>query len=149
MRKKSVRMMVSRRGKKSNIVSLSSKLVELCLDGLHIAQHILAATWIAQQCRRVVNGGHQIITLFKPRAMLNRDLEIGFDEAHSGNSTKTNDDLGANEANLLAQIIDASVFFCRQGIAVLGRTAFEDVCDVNVFTINVNRVKKFIKQLSL
>jgi hypothetical protein len=76
------------------------------------------------------------------------DLEVGSYEAHSRDSTETYDNAGLDETNLLSEIINASILFGGKGIAIFGRSALEDVGYVDVLTVDVNGVKKFVKKLS-
>ena len=78
------------------------------------------------------NSGHEVSALFKPLAVFLRDLEILLDQSHRGDASETNDDLGTDDSDLLAQVFDAGVFFLGQRIAVFGRTAFENVGDLNL-----------------
>jgi hypothetical protein len=122
--------------------------IKLSLDLLHIRKHFLLAARVTQQSRRMVDRSHQKIAFFKPRAVLLGDFEIRFNQTHSGNSAKANDDFGIDQAHLLTQESDASILLRRKRITVFGRTAFENICNVNVLAVNVNCIQIFIKKLA-
>ena len=60
-------------------------------------------------------GHHGDAGLFKPQAMLTSDLEVGFDEAHGGDPSQTDDDLRPDEGHLVAEVADAGVLLRVQG----------------------------------
>ena len=72
----------------------------------------------------MVDGGDVKGAASDPLPVLPHDLVVGLDEPHGGNAPETDDELGADEPNLLAEILDANVLLGGKGIAVLGRAAF-------------------------
>ena len=76
------------------------------------------------------------------------NAKVGLDEPHGGNPAQTYDDLRLNEFDLGTEVIHAGILFLRQGIAVLGGTAFEDVGNVDIFPGNVYREEVLIQQLA-
>ena len=80
----------------------------------------------------MVDGGDEGIAPAEPLAVLLTDLEIGLDEPLGGHTAQTDDDFGLNEVDLLLQPGEAGVLLGVQRITVLGRTALDDVGNVEV-----------------
>jgi hypothetical protein len=93
-------------------------------------------------------GGHGEIALLYPSAVLLRDLIVGLDEPHRRYSAEANDDLRSHQTHLFAKEVDAGILLCGERIAILGRTAFENVRDINVLALDVNRVKETVEKLT-
>ena len=123
-------------------------LEKLLLDFFHILKHILFFARITQKCGGMIYRGHKIVTLFKPHTVLLGDLEIGLDKSHCADSAKANDNLGIDMCDLLAKITDAGILLLGKGIAVFGRTAFQNIGYVNVLAGDIDRIEKFVKQLT-
>ncbi len=80
--------------------------------------------------------------------MFSGDAEIGLDEPLGRDPSEADDDVGADDAYLRAQMLDAGVSLLGQRITVARRTAFENIGNINVVTRNADRKQLAVKQLS-
>ena len=81
--------------------------------------------------------------------MLLRNLEIGTDKPLSGNSTDTDYNFRAHKPDLLSKPRDASALLLRLRIAIVRRSAFNHVGDVNILSpVQPDCVKVFIEKLT-
>ena len=86
--------------------------------------------------------------MVKPFAVFRCDFKVRLDDSHGCNAPKTHNHMRRDDRHLGAQISDTAVLFLRQRIAVFGRTAFQNVCNVYVATVDSHGIKIFVKQLS-
>ena len=92
---------------------------------------------------------HQDALPFDDGAVFTRDTQIGLDQLHPGNPAEGDDDPRSDQARLLAQIADTAVLLVLLGIAVMGRTAFDDVGDIDVLSaVEVNGKQHLVEELS-
>ena len=96
----------------------------------------------------MIYRAYGIAVFIKPFAVLGCDLEILFDDSHRRDASETNDDLGADRLYLLAEIIDAKIFFLGLGVAVVRGAAFENIGNVDLVSVNAYRVEIFIEKLA-
>ena len=96
----------------------------------------------------MVDGHHLDPSLFKPLAVLFGDLEILPDEAHGGNAAQADDDLGAEQRHLVAEIADAGLHLHVEGVPVLGRTAFDRIADEYLGPVQVDEGEHIVQQLA-
>ena len=92
----------------------------------------------------MIDRAYGIAVLIEPFTVFRCDLEIGLDDAHGGDSSEADDDLGADRKHLIAQITDTHIFLCGERIAVFRRTAFEDIGDVYVLAGDADGIEVFI-----
>ena len=121
------------------------RLVQFCLDGFHVRQHILFFSRVAQKGSGVIDGGDEILSLTEPDAVFFGDLEIRLDDTHGCDSAEADDHLWLNKTELFAQVTDAGILFFRKRITVLGRTALENVGYVDGFPRDIDRKEEFIE----
>ena len=94
-------------------------------------------------------GGHPYAVLLKPLAVLPGDLEVRLDKTAGGDSAQADDDFGADQRHLAAQIVDAGVLLGVQRVPVLGRTALDHVGDVDILlTAQVHHLQHVVQQLA-
>ena len=95
------------------------------------------------------HGHHPHALLLDECAVLSGDAQVGLYQPHAGDPAEGDDDLGADDARLLAQISDAALLLVLLRIAVLRRTAFDDVGDVDVFAaVEVDGVQQLVEELT-
>ena len=94
-------------------------------------------------------GGHVDPGLLKPLAVLLGDFEVGLDETDGGDAPQADDDFGADQGHLVAQVADAGVLLGVQRVAVVGGTAFDHVGDVHVLVpAQVDELQHLVQQLA-
>ena len=104
---------------------------------------------IAQQGGGVEGCRHVDVAFFEKLSVLACDFEIGFDDAHGGDAAEAYDDLRTQQGGLIAQPVHAGFLFLLQGIAVLRRAAFDDICNVDIrAAVEVDGGEVFIEQLT-
>ena len=86
--------------------------------------------------------------LFKPLAVLLGDLEILPDEAHGGNAAQADNDFGAEQRHLVAEIADAGLYLHVEGVTVLGWTAFDRIADEYPGAVQVDEGEHIVQQLT-
>jgi len=104
---------------------------------------------VAQEGGRMV-GAHEVDALAQNElAMLPGDAEIRVDEALRRHAAKTDDDLRADKADLLAEPADADVLLIGTRVPVLGRPAFHHVGYIDIdIPIQINCRQHLIQQLA-
>ena len=130
------------------LISSVADLTDLGLNGFEIYEGFGAATGITKNGGGMEQCGHPDAGLVDPLAVFAGDLEILTDQTAGGNAAQADDDLGADQGHLIAQVVDTGILLGVQGIAILGRTALEYVCDIHVLSRNVDGVEKLIKKLT-
>ena len=94
------------------------------------------------------HGGHSKSAFLDELTVFLSDFIIGLDQSHSGDSAEAYDDLGLDQLYLLAEITDAGILLCRQGITIFGRTTLEDVCDIHVLALDIDGVEEAVEKLT-
>ena len=92
---------------------------------------------------------HQDAALLEPHAVLLGDLDVGLDDLRRGDPAQTDDHLRAYQPHLRAQPFDALLLLLGLGVAVLRRTALDDVRDIDVrVAVKLHRVEHLVEQLA-
>ena len=90
---------------------------------------------------------HQHAVFFKEQAVLARDAKVRLDDPHRGDPAQTDDDLGAQQLDLVAQPADAQLLLLGLGVAVVRRTALDDIGDIDIlFSVQIHRQQHFVEQ---
>lgn len=122
-----------------NLVAQEQKITE---RAFHLAL-------IAQKRGGVEHRHHPYALAEGPLSVFAGDTQVGFDDLHAGDPAEGDDDLRADQAGLLAQPADTALLFVVLRVAVHGRTAFDDICDVDVlFAVKIDGVQHFVEELS-
>ena len=129
-------------------MGLLAKLIDLLLQALKIVKRFGPAARVAQQRRGVVDGHHLKAVLFKPLAVLARDLEVGLDEAHGRDAPEADDDLRPQQRDLAAQIADAGILLHAQRVAVFRRAALDDIGDLHVLALETDDLEHIVEQMT-
>ena len=122
--------------------------VEKRLYILHIREHILAFARIAQERRRVEHGADCVFSFFVEDSVFLRDPEIGLYQTHCRNPSEAHYDPRLYQSYLLTQESYAFVFLLRLRIAVMRRTAFQNVRYIHVLPVDPDRAQLFIEEFS-
>ena len=96
----------------------------------------------------MINGSHLHAGPVEPLPMLLGNTKSLVNDPHGGDSAQTNDDFGADQGRLGAEITNTGVLLCVQGVPIAGRAAFDDVGDVDLGAGQVNQGQHQIQQFS-
>ena len=96
----------------------------------------------------MIHRHHLQPALFKPLTVLPGDLEVAADDAHGGNAAETDDDFRVQQLHLAAQVIDARILLHAERIAVFGRTALDDIGNIDVIAPEPDDLEHVVKQLT-
>ena len=80
-------------------------------------------------------------SFFHKNAMLLRNAKILADQLHRRNSAKADDDFRLDTADLFLEIRKTVLRFARVGVAILRRTAFQNVGNIHLVAQNTHRFK--------
>ena len=104
---------------------------------------------IPQKRRGMIDSGAPNTVYLHPLAMLSCDTVVGIDKLLGGDTAQTNDDLRLDQLDLIIQIPDASLLFIIPGIPVFGRSAFDDIRDIDIIVPRqVDDREHIVQQLS-
>ena len=80
-----------------------------------------------------MEGPHHPHAVFQEKLpVLTGDLEVRGNEAAGRDTAQANNDLGADQGGLCLEPVDAGLLLLRLRVPIAGRTAFDDVGDVDV-----------------
>ena len=97
----------------------------------------------------MVNGGHPDAAFIDPLAVLPGDAVILPDQPFGGDPAQADDDLRLHQSHLVAQVTDAGILLCFQGIPVPGRSALDDVGNIAVMPPGqIDDPQHIVQQLS-
>ena len=96
----------------------------------------------------MIYRSHRESAFFHDLTVLACYLEVGMDETGRRDPSKTDDDLRADELHLLSEVPDTRIRFLGEGVTVVRRAAFEDICDINVLAGDPDRGEIFVEELT-
>ena len=96
----------------------------------------------------MIYRSHRESAFFHDLTVLACYLEVGMDETGRRDPSKTDDDLRADELHLLSEVPDTRIRFLGEGVTVVRRAAFEDICNINVLAGYSDRGEIFVKELT-
>ena len=131
------------------LIYLGADLLDLVAQEQEIAKGAFHLALIAQQRRGVEHRHHPCSLTLDPLAVFAGDPEVGFDDLHAGDPSEGDDDLRSDEARLLSEIADTAVLLVILRIAVHGRSALDDIGDIDVLlAVEVDGIEHFVEQLT-
>ena len=96
----------------------------------------------------MVDRGEQERAFLHQLPVFLRDPVVRMDQAHGGDAAEADDDLRADQLHLLPEVPDAGVLLLGKRVPVAGRTAFENVRDVDLVTRDADGLEVLVEQLS-
>ena len=96
----------------------------------------------------MIYRSHRESAFFHDLTVLACYLEVGMDETGRRDPSETDDDLRADELHLLSEVPDTRIRFLGEGVTVVRRAAFEDICNINVLAGDPDRGEIFVEELA-
>lgn len=94
-----------------------------------------------------MNYGKRDAIQFMANAAQSCQRLLGLQQILGGDSANGEDDFGLNQLNLPLQKGMAGSYFLGLRIAITGRSAFEDIGDVNLLALQTDGAQHFVEQL--
>ena len=130
-------------------INFRTDLFDLVSQALKVLKRLFHLVRIAQDRRGMEHRHHPDPFGVDPDPVLSGDPKIRLDQPHSGDPAECDDDLRTDHLGLRPEIADTGVLLVLLRVAVVRRTALDDIGDVDILvTVEIDGVEHFIKQLS-